>query len=223
MRAHRLTQAALLASTALAGPAWAQSGPPVLPVHSWDGPYVGLYAGALGFFDDGYDVWQDASIDSDAWGPAGGGTIGFNRQFGSIVLGIEGDIGTAGLGDFDTDAPSGVDARGSVDVDVLGTLRARAGLALDGTLIYLTGGLAFADLDERITVNDLGGIDYRRSDWVTGWTFGGGVEHAFSDHWSGKAEALYLDFGDDSDGSDPYVFRFDDSAVLARVGLNYGF
>jgi hypothetical protein len=32
-----------------------------------------------------------------------------------------------------------------------------------------------------------------------------------------------MDFGDDSDGSDPYVFRFDDSAVLARVGLNYGF
>ena len=34
------------------------------------------------------------------------------------------------------------------------------------------------------------------SQWVYGWTVGGGLEHAFSDNFSGRIEYLYVDLDD---------------------------
>ena len=88
----------------------------------------------------------------------------------------------------------------------MATLRGRAGIATGESLLYLTGGLAVADIDlshdylpgptgERF---DLGGTHI-------GWTAGIGAEHMLTERSSLKMEALYTSFGeqrgDIADGS----------------------
>jgi outer membrane immunogenic protein len=59
---------------------------------------------------------------------------------------------------------------------------------------------------------------------LTGWTIGAGVEHAFTDNLSAKAEFLYVDLGNleipTSCGGGCFT---DVKFSVARVGLNYNF
>ena len=72
------------------------------------------------------------------------------------------------------------------------------------------------------------------SSQTVGWTAGGGIEYAFSNSWSVKAEYLYLDFGDvtASAGGGVSGLGLDSASVgvtshltanIVRVGLNYQF
>ena len=72
------------------------------------------------------------------------------------------------------------------------SVRLRAGYALDRTLIYATGGIAFADDKETVTLS----LDtYSQTQTLTGWTIGGGVEYALTNGWIGRVEVRYTDFG----------------------------
>ena len=54
-----------------------------------------------------------------------------------------------------------------------------------------------------------------------GWAVGGGVEYAFTNNWTVKAEYLYMDLGDDY-----YSSIGDNSGLTAnvvRAGINYKF
>ena len=108
----------------------------------------------------------------------------------------------------------------------IGTLRARLGFAIDRTLIYATGGLAYGRVEN--TFADTTGVgDYAsNSSWKTGWTLGGGVEYAFTNNWTAKVEALYFDLGSQTVTSadfDPYVKKFDNTGWTVRAGINYKF
>jgi opacity protein-like surface antigen len=86
----------------------------------------------------------------------------------------------------------------SFDVRWVSTLRGRAGLAVDATLIYITGGLAFGRVDNSIIANvDDGGLVGAFLDDKTrlGWTAGVGVEHMFAPHWTLRGEWRYVDLG----------------------------
>jgi outer membrane immunogenic protein len=55
-----------------------------------------------------------------------------------------------------------------------------------------------------------------------GWTVGGGVEHAFADHWSVKVEYLYL--GLDSENYFGGAIASGDADIhTVKAGLNYRF
>jgi outer membrane immunogenic protein len=84
--------------------------------------------------------------------------------------------------------------------------------------------VAFADLKNEISDSAIPFV-VDRGNWTTGWTIGGGVEYAFADHWSAKAEYLYVRFPDKSVVASPipYAFTLQDSASIARVGINYRF
>jgi outer membrane immunogenic protein len=73
-----------------------------------------------------------------------GGTVGFNYQLGSIVLGLEGDIDWSGI------SGSGSCVAGTLSCqttnDWLGTARGRIGYAFNQVLPYVTGGAAFGNL-----------------------------------------------------------------------------
>jgi outer membrane immunogenic protein len=104
---------------------------------------------------------------------------------------------------------------------------ARAGLPLDNTLLYVTGGLAAVDMEFGAVMPDL--IAYSDSQWVYGWTVGGGLEHAFSQNFSGRIEYLYVNL-DDSDYSmtDTGLVTFDatqsfEDIHMVRAGLTYNF
>ena len=68
------------------------------------------------------------------------------------------------------------------------------------------------------------------TDTLFGWTGGGGVEVAITEHVSFKAEALYYDVGDLTvTATDPqfpaeaYDATVDFNGIVARGGLNFNF
>ena len=67
-------------------------------------------------------------------------------------------------------------------------------MTFDNTLIYATGGVAFVDAEFSGEVGPIGNsfLD-KNSEWITGWTIGGGIEHAFADSLHGRLEYLYAD------------------------------
>jgi outer membrane immunogenic protein len=89
-------------------------------------------------------------------------------------------------------------------IDTLGTLRGRAGLLWGpNTLLYVTGGLAFAstrvttNIGQNVIVGGLGPYNTagQTSTELFGPVVGGGIEWKWTANWSVKAEYLYADLG----------------------------
>lgn len=169
-----------------------------LNAYSWAGPYLG---GNLGY------AW--GSVDNNPTKPsgfAGGVQAGYNFQTGPWVFGIEGDIQASGA--EQTFAPW------KFSNPWFGTVRGRAGYALNNVLFYGTGGLAFGEL--RATTFGL-----TESNTNAGWTLGVGAEMGFAPNWSAKVEYLYVDLANSNfvvtGASNGYRFG------LIRAGVNYHF
>ncbi|MGE0604987.1 MAG: outer membrane protein, partial [Xanthobacteraceae bacterium] len=101
----------------------------------------------------------------------------------------------------------------NIDVDAMGTVRARLGYAMNNLLFYGTGGLAWAHADSVTTLAI-------RDQFYLGWTAGLGVEWAFSPRWSAKVEYLYADFGTINDFNGTTNTASLDVQTI-KVGLNY--
>jgi outer membrane immunogenic protein len=179
--------------------------PAVAPLPTW----AGFYIGAMG----GYASQDD---DFGMKGGFAGGTVGYNWQMGSLVLGVEAD---AAWGDIS--ATAGVPGLVSLDSKIqdLGTVRGRVGYAVDQVLFYGTAGFAWAD--NKATASALG-ASVSESQVHTGWTAGAGVEYMFAPHWSLKGEYLYRDLE-----SKTYFSGGVNSGDLklhsGQVGVNYHF
>jgi outer membrane immunogenic protein len=170
-----------------------------LNMYSWAGPYIG---GNIG--------WDWGSVDNNPTKPSGfvgGAQAGYNWQTGPWVFGIEGDI--QGNGASDTFAPW------KFSNPWFGTVRGRAGYALNNVLFYGTAGLAFGEL----TGQTFGG--FSESHTNAGWTVGLGAEVGLAQNWSAKVEYLYVDLNDSNftitGAQNGYHFG------LLRAGVNYHF
>jgi outer membrane immunogenic protein len=157
-------------------------------------------------------TYPGADNDTPFNGGFGGAIVGINSQNGAGVLGVETDIQFANIFRSDT-IPGGPDPRvdTSAELQWFGTLRARAGLAVDRALFYGTGGLAYGHARGAITVTANGGLGnaYSSDDsgMQVGYVVGGGMEAALTDHWIVRAEYLYMDLG-----TQKYDFTFATSA-----------
>jgi|EndMetStandDraft_9_1072997.scaffolds.fasta_scaffold04175_4 outer membrane immunogenic protein len=135
------------------------------PPITWTGFYIGGNIGAVWPSDDLELLNDDAQF-------IGGGHLGYNWQGPSNwVVGIEGD------------------ANFSDDFEYLATVRGRLGYAMGRTLLYGTGGVAFAGFNDNIIDDD-----------EVGWVAGGGVETKIRGNMSLGLEALYYDFEDAQTG-----------------------
>jgi outer membrane immunogenic protein len=103
----------------------------------------------------------------------------------------------------------------------------------DKLIVYATGGLAYANLDHNLfdpaPPFNLPPFSQTDGGVKAGWTVGGGIEWLRHANWSLRAEALYVDLGNQSHH---YVLcgapctadtDWDDSFWVARLGLNYRF
>jgi outer membrane immunogenic protein len=227
--------------------------PPPAPVYyNWTGLYLGanlggswgrvsheIFDGTAGIFEVGVTNHPDGVI--------GGGQIGYNWQFGpwfgwgtGTVLGIEADFQGASqrstIDEAFSDPRFGpVTFSGSVEdkLEWFGTVRGRAGIAVDRVLLYATGGWAFGErrLSGPLTSSNAAGLiattAFSNSSRMDGWTVGGGIEWAFLGNWTAKFEYLYIDFGSPSNVAipgGPFVItsgHFVDN--VARAGINYKF
>jgi outer membrane immunogenic protein len=170
---------------------------------NWAGGYVGANLGYRWVNVDANDGLLKQSVDSD--GVFGGLQAGYNWQINNFVYGLETDIG---YGKSSTSTAYGYDAKSTWE----GTTRARLGYAFDKFLVYGTGGLAYADLE-----NSYAGV--KNSGWQLGWAAGAGVEYAINKNVSLRGEYLYTDYGSDTVNGAKYDF----SNSLLRFGVNYKF
>jgi outer membrane immunogenic protein len=199
----------------------------------WSGPYIGVFGAAIGTdgtFDGTCttgvlacappDIAVYTDYEHSGIGYAGGILGGWNYQMDSFVFGIEGDWAFGGEV-ASNDEPT-------VDTDIsfnnIGTLRARAGLSFDNTLVYFTGGLAAVDMEYGAMMSTA----QSDSDWVYGWTAGGGLEHAFSNNFSGRIEYLYVslpdtDFTLTSGGNTLDATQSFNDIHMVRAGVTYNF
>ena len=121
----------------------------------------------------------------------------------------------------------------SFDVSWLATVRGRAGLALDATLLYVTGGLAFGKVKNRsaFLINGIADETFEVNETKVGWTAGVGVEHMFSPHWTVRAEFRYVDLGTTkatcatqlSPDCSLYRGEFSNTLTMGLVGVDYKF
>lgn len=184
--------------------------------YDWTGVYGGLHAGYF-WGDIGNDF---GSLDLDGF--MAGGQIGANWQFDQFVFGVEADLSWVDGDETFTDPGVGTL---SAELNWLGTIRGRAGIAIDRFLVYGTGGVAFGGVDMSLVgVGPFAGIVADDDQTMVGWTVGAGVEAAMTENLSVKLEYLYVDLGDeDFFNIAAPVGSFDVDGHIVRAGLNYRF
>jgi outer membrane immunogenic protein len=187
----------------------------VVAYYNWTGLYVGINGG----YAWGDSNWFSPAISNKPKGGLVGGTLGYNYQLGSWVLGIEGDYDWADIKDSVACGAFTCETKNSW----LATVRGRIGYAFDRWLPYFTGGAAFGKVEANSTNPAAPGA----SDTLTGWTVGAGVEYAFLGNWSAKIEYLYVDLGNFNCGTSCAVGvvsnDVDYKANVIRAGINYKF
>lgn len=200
---------------------------PVAPAFTWTGFYAGVNAGVnwsnrnvnQGFVDTS-GALTGAALQADWPSPApasnnrvgfiGGLQVGYNYQINQFVIGAEADFMGAALNKTTNGSATianyslGTDLQENFSTKVqqqwLGTVRARAGFAIDRFLVYATGGLAYGDV--KISLNNRESYDGGITDWTgqktqtkAGYTFGAGVEYAMTNNWIIRGEYLYYNLG----------------------------
>lgn len=222
------------ASTANAGGGLKDDAPVAEARSCSGGRFAGLYVGGtIGYAhheDEKTDI-DDVSFGESEGGFAGAVHYGYNWQCGRLVIGTESDFG-AFDGDTSQIDPIDPNITLSSDIDWYSTTRLRLGLVHDDRLLfYVTGGLAYADVEHTLSDPTLG-FTGTNSDKQWGWTVGGGVELLRVDGWAWRAEALYIDLGSESETYDATTacgftctadYDWDDEFWVARLGLSYKF
>jgi outer membrane immunogenic protein len=167
-------------------------------VYNWAGAYAGVNAG--------YEWGNVTNNPTSPSGLTGGLQAGYNVQNGQFVFGGETDVQISGADD--TFAPY------KFSNPWFGTLRGRAGFAVNNLLFYGTLGLAYGDLTGEIS-------SLSEDKTHIGWAGGLGMEVGFTPNWSAKVEYLYMDLASRS-----YSITGTDNGLqsnLLRFGVNYHF
>jgi len=230
-----------------------KSAPP--PAPSWTGFYIGANGGAgtgttqtnvnLGTAIAGLGGAGGVGIalplsSYSVNGFLGGVTAGYNWQTGPFVLGAEGEFDGA---TFQGSTACIILFSCTAKHDWLGDITARLGVvAFDKALIYVKGGVAWADSNHSLntgitgTVGGVGvtaGVNGSASDTAVGGLFGLGIEYGFLPHWSAKIEYDYIQFADQNvnatltattgAGTATLPLQIKESMQLTKAGINYHF
>lgn len=222
MRTTLLSSVCVLAISA--GAAQAQSLP--APAGGWAGGYAGGLLGAgfsmNRFTDSGAAIGPaGTTYSNNPVGVALGLYAGYNWQVSPTgVVGVEADL------TYNTASGSTPGIWGgtvTAKAQFAGSLRVRAGVTVDRTLLYVTAGLALGNPSQRAVWGaPQGEINSLR----VGFAVGAGAEYMVSRNWTVRFEAIYYDFGS-SRATDltnnGYVFPTRASQIQARVGAAYRF
>lgn len=208
---------AAIASLALSSQASAQD---------WTGFYVGVHGGyGWGSSSTSSDdsVWSFGSgrVSADTDGAFAGATFGYNARIDRMLVGVELDYSWAGIDGRGVDGSNIATA----DINRFGSLTGRLGYAFGPTLLYVKGGLGFANVrNYAIDLADtLDETSVKDTQW--GFTIGGGMEYKFAKQWSLKAEYQFFDFDDQRSVNVPDgdVYKHANDLHVVKIGINYSF
>lgn len=178
---------------------------PVVTAYNWTGFYIGAHFGAINGWTDWTFQPVGTTTEPRFAGPAGGGQIGYDYQFGKWVFGLEG-TGTWTDANGSRSCPNGFFFNCEASLKWLATGTARIGYALwDRSIVYVKGGVAAGELEIKTTCNTssqplfiitlAGCPEQTASDTRVGYTVGFGSEFALSKNWTVKGETNYFDLG----------------------------
>ena len=198
----------------MAARSYVKSPSAVEAVYDWSGFYIGVNVGggmATSHFDDPCFYCSSATPTRGFF--TGGAQVGYNYQFGHGLIGIEADVN--GNSSFKGSVIGGDDNQAmtvNTKADISGTIRGRLGLVMSNALVYVTGGVAWADVKQTGTefcnrtptcfgapalpFGALTGITANRSGTIWGGVIGAGVEYALSPNWTVGAEFLHTVYED---------------------------
>jgi len=262
-----LAGAALPAAAADLGRAPPPLVAPAVAVDDWSGFYVGLGLG--GRWTD--TTWAttclipfantcannafatrfatDNPSQFDMSGVRVSGYLGYNWQFGSWLVGVEGDFGWADNKETHRGIPgtfllanlAALTDTATIEDKWDASIRGRLGwVATPQLLLYATGGISW--LEKEITAScappgfPVGWCAFvPQSESVSrtyvGWTVGGGFEWKLTRQWLVRGEYRYTDYTDDTSGfrffggglGDTIDFRVDQKTHTALLGVTYLF
>jgi outer membrane immunogenic protein len=264
----RIAIALLAGVTAIAGLGYSASAadlavkalPPAPVLPSWTGFYIGVHAGAAwqsaqqwAFFDPnapGDGVLSPLNLSgSPSLGAVGGIQGGYNWQFAPAwVVGVEGDISWASLGDHRSSvlftaagAPvPGSSVSMSANTQWLSSVRGKFGFTgWWNTMFYATGGVAWANTEYSafVTNSATGTLQSNTSfnQTKSGWVIGGGAEWMATTNILLRAEYLYYSIDNGTTGSAavfppnaivpaPFQYTWNKYNVqVARIAASYKF
>lgn len=211
--------------------------PPMVAIYNWTGFYIGGHVGGAFSRSPAVTTVTAGGAFSSAGGSTdsaflGGGQIGYNWQFSpNWVFGIEADVSASDIRNGYTGVAGATTASYRQGIDLFGTVRGRLGYAWNNTLVYATGGYAWADVDygrtqiAGVTAGAVPGTVEAASRTLSGYTVGGGLEYGFSPNWSAKLEYNYIDLGNRGVNF-PVSARtttFDTEIHAVKFGINYRF
>jgi len=223
------TVLALAPTAVLAADLPMKAAAPVIPVYDWTGFYIGVSGGGSLGTSDHLDRLTGLS-DANGYnikGGLGGGTLGYNWQVSSFVIGFEGDASWGSEYGSNTDLGAvGNPAFLSFTKETwLATARLRVGYAVNNLLFYGTGGYAAAGTEAGVKDANTLALLASTTSTRNGWVAGGGLEWGFAPNWSAKFELLYTQFDsvvfNTVQAEGPRTVPLSDT--IARAGINYRF
>jgi outer membrane autotransporter protein len=183
---------------------------PMVEAYNWNGWYIGAHFGAINGWTDWTFQPAGTTTDPRFAGPAGGGQIGYDWQFGKWVIGLEA-MGTWTDSRGSRSCPNAFLFNCEVSMEWLATGTARVGYALyDRSIVYLKGGVAAGEIELATVCNTstqplagntvapfgLAGCARQTGrDTKVGFTVGFGSEFALSQNWTVKGETNYFNLG----------------------------
>ena len=214
--------------------------PPLVPVFSWTGFYIGANIGGAWANNNWNDTLFLTNFNNNNNNGVfiGGGQIGGNYQIGSFVIGGEWDFDWAG-----NNNGTGVIIPGVGNIVVtdnnrwITTVAARFGYAIDHWLFYGKAGGGWIGNNNLTVTNVTTGVSLTCGNFTNcgnnngGWLVGAGFEYAFTPNWTVKAEYDYLGLGNRTFfipatapflAGDTFTSNNRNIAML-KVGVNYLF
>ncbi|WP_168201635.1 outer membrane protein [Phreatobacter aquaticus] len=199
----------------------------VMPAFSWTGFYIGGQIGGAWMNNSTREFVTATGVATGfqqafrANGLIGGIHGGYNYQINNFVLGLEADLEAAGVsGGYRLANGNGTRFRDNWQ----GSVRARAGVAVDRALFYVTGGVAFAQMRHSYFT---AAVTESFSQTRAGWTLGAGVEYALAANWTARLEYRYSDFGRanyvNAVAFPGFTYRQNPNEHAVRVGVSYLF
>jgi outer membrane immunogenic protein len=205
---------------------------------SWEGFYAGVHAGYGQTSDDKVGIHhvgpgggnvRNVGGNLKPGGGLGGLQAGYNWQSGAVVFGLEADASyLAGKSSFTGayPAPIGGVITTSASKGFAGSLRSRLGYSFGNVLVYGTGGVSVTQI--KYDLSPVGGVPLSTNNARIAPIFGAGVEYAFNNNWSARAEGLYTAISlrklPYTPGAAGQVSTLEtQSHWQARIGINYKF
>ncbi len=223
---------------------------PAAAADIWTGAYVGGTLGGIWSnakwtsvsLTGGAPILPPNSASLNGSGIRAGGYIGYNVKFAPLwVAGLEGDLAYARFTKSVSPFP-GFPLGRPTDTDTLklgwdASIRGRLGFLISPTvLLYGTGGVAWQEITTNSTCATGAGFCGAGAPFTSGnvrtdkagWTLGGGIEAALTNHWFVRAEYRYSDFGHVNNTLPPAPNVGINSTIsvrtnIADVGLAYKF